>query len=180
MYCNKCGAKLNSNDAFCARCGAPIASNKQTATSSASSELNIWQNYQAFWRNFINFKGYTKRTPFWVSTIINILITTLLMILGITGRDELTGQASPILYVAIFFIIATLCPQLAITYRRFNDVKKRKWSIWVSLILPIEPFFEVSSGAGNPIASLLLLVTIGLFIYNFTILISPSKERAQQ
>ena len=48
MYCNKCGAKLNSNDAFCARCGAPIASNKQTATSSASSELNIWQNYQAF------------------------------------------------------------------------------------------------------------------------------------
>lgn len=177
MYCSKCGAELNPKDAFCACCGKPVASNSNTTKSAnVTNQLNIWQNYQAFWQNFINFKDIAKRAPFWVSTILNIIITTVLLIIGITGKDELTGQASPILYIAILFIIVTFCPQLAITYRRFNDAKKRKWSIWANLILPIDPIMEIVNGTGSPISSLLLFVTIGLFIYNSIILISPSKE----
>ena len=70
-------------------------------------------SYAAFWVNYVNFSGRTRRSDYWYAMLGQFIVGFIVgVIVGITGLDILTTILS----------IASFLPGLAIVVRRLHDV----------------------------------------------------------
>ncbi len=114
---------------------------------------NIFKSYGLFWKNYVNFKGRTRRSDFWNATIINIIIEVILSIIYAialnSGNPDYTAVLNdienqpitadqPILLISIALMaiygIVILIPCIAMIVRRLHDIGKSGWLILLSLI----------------------------------------------
>ncbi|WP_135230200.1 DUF805 domain-containing protein [Deinococcus fonticola] len=106
-------------------------------------------------RNYANFSGRARRREYWMFTLVNLIISTLLyipmMALGLNPAASVGGdmaaQVNPLAYIFgglyLLYSLAVLVPSLAVMIRRLHDTGKSGWWILIGII---------------PLASLVLLV----------------------
>ena len=95
------------------------------------------QSYVKFWKKAFQYSGKTNRKLFWGTTIINMIILGILMIMLVTSIEELEYVSDmERLKMIIIILLPHLfaIPQIALTYRRFNDVHANKLTIWICAI----------------------------------------------
>lgn len=100
-------------------------------------------SYVKFWTNYVNFNGRTSRKDYWITVLINFVIS--LVLSAICGAIENN-------ILAILFSLATLVPGLALSIRRMHDIGKSGFWILVSLI-PLAGviwFIVLAATAGVP------------------------------
>ena len=78
--------------------------------------------YTAFWKRYVDFKGVTSRKDYWITTLINFIIST---ILGLLPRVDIPmgDQIVPYPIFTTIFGLAILIPAIAITVRRLHDAR---------------------------------------------------------
>ena len=79
-------------------------------------------------KNYAEFTGRARRKEFWMFTLIHLIITYGLIIVG--GVFEL-GFVS---IIAGIYIIGTIVPNLAVSVRRLHDTGKSGWWILISFV----------------------------------------------
>ena len=114
---------------------------------------NIFKSYGLFWKNYVNFKGRTRRSDFWNATIINVVIEVLLSVIYAialnSGNPDYTAVLNdienqpispdqPIILIAMALMaiygLVILIPCIAMIVRRLHDIGKTGWLILLSLI----------------------------------------------
>ena len=78
--------------------------------------------YPQFWTKAFDFEGRTKRIDFWKILLVNF-------VLGLVVSKVI----EPLYYL---FVIATICPGIAMNIRRIRDTG-RKWQWIFILLVPI-------------------------------------------
>ena len=79
--------------------------------------------YTDFWKNFVNFSGKTGLKDYWLTFLVNIVISAIL------------GKINP--NIAYIFSLAILIPFLAISARRLRDAGLHVLLVLTVIILPI-------------------------------------------
>ena len=79
--------------------------------------------YVDFWKNFVNFSGKTGLKDYWLTFLVNIVISVIL------------GKINP--NIAYVFSLAILIPFLAISARRLRDAGLHVLLVLTIIILPI-------------------------------------------
>lgn len=79
-------------------------------------------------KNYAEFSGRARRKEFWMFTLIHLIITYGLIILG--GVLELQFLS----VIAGIYILGAIIPNLAVSVRRLHDTGKSGWWILVSLV----------------------------------------------
>ena len=79
--------------------------------------------YVDFWKNFVNFSGKTGLKDYWLTFLVNIVISAIL------------GKINP--NIAYIFSLAILIPFLAISARRLRDAGLHVLLVLTFIILPI-------------------------------------------
>ncbi|MBR4901609.1 MAG: DUF805 domain-containing protein [Victivallales bacterium] len=79
--------------------------------------------YADFWKNFVNFSGKTGLKDYWLTFLVNIVISAIL------------GKINP--NIAYIFSLAILIPFLAISARRLRDAGLHVLLVLTVIILPI-------------------------------------------
>ena len=79
--------------------------------------------YTEFWTNYFDFQGRARRSAYWYTWLMNIIVITILSVLK-TSIPQLT-----ILYGA--YGLAALIPQLSISVRRLHDTGRS--GLWLLL-----------------------------------------------
>jgi len=85
--------------------------------------------YGAFWNGYLDFKGRTDRTGYWLAFLANFVVTFVVFgliaaIFPLSASDTISG----------LWTLACLCPGLAIAVRRLRDSGKRWTYIFIALI----------------------------------------------
>lgn len=103
--------------------------------------------FAAFWKNYVNFSGRTSVKGYWMATLFNIIIAVVLSIL--TQFVSFFGILSGL------YSLAILIPSLAICVRRFHDINKAGWWVFLNLvpfigsIIVLVMFCKASVDEGN-------------------------------
>ena len=87
------------------------------------------------YRKYATFEGRARRAEYWWYTLFNILLYLVLILIGVLlGNSD---GSSAILGGLIFvYILAVICPTLAVTCRRLHDAGLSGW--WQALgIIPL-------------------------------------------
>ena len=79
--------------------------------------------YADFWKNFVNFSGKTGLKDYWLTFLVNIVISAIL------------GKINP--NIAYIFSLAILIPFLAVSARRLRDAGLHVLLVLTVIILPI-------------------------------------------
>ena len=79
--------------------------------------------YADFWKNFVNFSGKTGLKDYWLTFLVNIVISAIL------------GKINP--NIAYVFSLAILIPFLAISARRLRDAGLHVLLVLTVIILPV-------------------------------------------
>ena len=79
--------------------------------------------YADFWKNFVNFSGKTGLKDYWLTFLVNIVISAIL------------GKINP--KRAYVFSLAILIPFLAISARRLRDAGLHVLLVLTVIILPV-------------------------------------------
>jgi uncharacterized membrane protein YhaH (DUF805 family) len=106
-------------------------------------------------RRYADFAGRSRRKEYWMFALMNIVIWSIILLLGLWGVEERLFSSDEEL--SLYFIVtgglyslATLVPSLAVTVRRLHDTDKSGWLILLSLIPLIGPLillvFYVTAG----------------------------------
>ncbi|TFH42664.1 MAG: DUF805 domain-containing protein [ANME-2 cluster archaeon] len=82
---------------------------------------------------YATFKGRARRTEFWMFSLINFAISFILSILGYLSIDG-SGQYRFFSIIYLLYGIAVLVPGIAVTVRRFHDIGKNGWWIFIVLV----------------------------------------------
>lgn len=77
-------------------------------------------------RQYADFEGRARRKEYWMFTLFNLIFAILAVVV-----DGLIGTGA-IIY--LFYVIATLIPNLSVSVRRLHDVGKSGWMYLVALI----------------------------------------------
>jgi uncharacterized membrane protein YhaH (DUF805 family) len=110
-------------------------------------------------RRYAEFAGRSRRKEYWMFALLNIVVWTIILLLGLWGAEERLFSSGEEL--ALYFILTgglyslvTLVPLLAVTVRRLHDTDRSGWMILLSLIPLIGPLvllvFYVSAGTEGP------------------------------
>lgn len=100
---------------------------------------NIIEFYTKPYKNYINFKGRTRRLEYWMFILINVVI---IMTLGFLGAYFEENHQSDIFFsiFAIYFLF-NMVPFLALIVRRLHDMGKSGWYWFVRFIPVIGPIW---------------------------------------
>jgi len=115
---------------------------------------NIFAVYAKAFRNYFRFSGRTCRYDYWAFTLVNLLVSLLLSIVGSIG--------SFLAYMSMIYGWLVLVPSTAIQARRLHDVNKSfsKWFILPLVLLFLLIFISRFLGqAGSGV----ILILAGLF-----------------
>ncbi len=89
-------------------------------------------------KRYADFQGRSRRKEFWMFTLLNFIVTTVLYALVFMGIDFETGQMGGLSTVAMGLLglygLATLVPAIAVHVRRFHDQDKSGWLFLLVLI----------------------------------------------
>lgn len=88
--------------------------------------------------NYANFSGRARRKEYWMFTLVNTIIITVLYAILISSVDMNTGKMSSLGSIAGIIIgiysLAIIIPSLAVTIRRFHDQDKSGWMFLLAFI----------------------------------------------
>lgn len=88
--------------------------------------------------NYANFSGRARRKEYWMFTLVNTIIITVLYAILISSVDMNTGEMSSLGSIAGIIIgiysLAIIVPSLAVTIRRFHDQDKSGWMFLLAFI----------------------------------------------
>lgn len=82
------------------------------------------KQYFNYFKNYINFKGTSTRSDFWIVYLLNSLIVYLLQKITYSG----IGDKLSLLFLALIII-----PSISLFVRRLRDINKSPW--WALLLL---------------------------------------------
>lgn len=89
--------------------------------------------YAAFWYGYADFSGRSRRTEFWIPTLINTLIMCAIPFMAVLPFGILGSLGTAALW--ILFYLAVFLPNLAVTVRRLHDTNRSGWFV----LLPLFP-----------------------------------------
>jgi uncharacterized membrane protein YhaH (DUF805 family) len=82
-------------------------------------------------KKYAVFSGRARRREYWMFTLVNFVITILLMIIdGALGLGD-RGGMGPLRAV---YTLAVLIPGIAVSVRRLHDVGRSGWWLFIALI----------------------------------------------
>ncbi|QIG05945.1 DUF805 domain-containing protein [Proteus sp. ZN5] len=88
--------------------------------------------------NYANFSGRARRKEYWMFTLVNTIIITVLYAILMSSIDMYTGEMSSLGSIAGIIIgiysLAIIVPSLAVTIRRFHDQDKSGWMFLLAFI----------------------------------------------
>ncbi|WP_193016482.1 MULTISPECIES: DUF805 domain-containing protein [Gammaproteobacteria] len=88
--------------------------------------------------NYANFSGRARRKEYWMFTLINTIIITILYAIMFSSIDmntgEMGGLGSIISIILGIYSLAIIVPSLAVTIRRFHDQDKSGWMFLLAFI----------------------------------------------
>jgi uncharacterized membrane protein YhaH (DUF805 family) len=95
--------------------------------------------YLMGWRKFAEFDGRSRRTEFWMFTLINFLAFLALAVVGGVGL-AINQDYGGILFVPLgLYYLASIIPTLAVSVRRLHDTGKSGWMLLLFGVLGIIP-----------------------------------------
>src|SRR5215213_3766405 len=110
-------------------------------------------------RRYADFAGRSRRKEYWMFALMNLVIWSIIIILGIWGAEERlfsSEEELSLYFVATggLYSLLTIVPSLAVTVRRLHDTDKSGWMILLSLIPLVGPLillvFYVTAGTDGP------------------------------
>lgn len=88
--------------------------------------------YLMAWHKYAQFSGRSRRKEYWMFTLVNIIVDTLLYGVGtIAFLDRSTILGVLVFLVLGVYSLAALIPGLAVSVRRLHDTHKSGW--WLLL-----------------------------------------------
>lgn len=88
--------------------------------------------------NYANFSGRARRKEYWMFTLVNTIIITVLYAILMSSIDMYTGEVSSLGSIVGIIIgiysLAIIVPSLAVTIRRFHDQDKSGWMFLLAFI----------------------------------------------
>ncbi|CRL59868.1 DUF805 domain-containing protein [Proteus mirabilis] len=88
--------------------------------------------------NYANFSGRARRKEYWMFTLVNTIIITVLYAILMSSIDMNTGEMSSLGSIVGIIIgiysLAIIVPSLAVTIRRFHDQDKSGWMFLLAFI----------------------------------------------
>ena len=113
--------------------------------------------YKKFWKGYVDFKGRSTPTDYWLAYSAHVLIFfasyLLLAVFQRMAVDEISLLTNEVIFLLIFFAygVAAVLPGIALTVRRLRDAGYN----WPCIFIPLIPF-------------------VGIFIFIF-LLCQPTK-----
>lgn len=93
---------------------------------SPKTKRTIMEWYLKALRQYADFEGRARRKEYWMFTLFNLIFAILAVVI-----DGLIGTGA-IIY--LFYVLATLIPNLSVSVRRLHDVGKSGWMYLIALI----------------------------------------------
>ena len=104
--------------------------------------------YKKFWKGYVDFKGRSTRSDYWLNILaqclVYLLFSFLLILIMILGGDSSTYTSDPysfqmiLVYIVVLgigvYALASLVPSIAIIVRRLRDAGYHWALIFLSLI----------------------------------------------
>ena len=104
--------------------------------------------YKKFWKGYVDFKGRSTRSDYWLNVLaqclVYLLFSFLLILIMILGGDSSTYTSNPysfqmiLVYIVVLgigvYALASLVPSIAIIVRRLRDAGYHWALIFLSLI----------------------------------------------
>ena len=104
--------------------------------------------YKKFWKGYVDFKGRSTRSEYWLNVLaqclVYLLFSFLLILIMILGGDSSTYTSDPysfqmiLVYIVVLgigvYALASLVPSIAIIVRRLRDAGYHWALIFLSLI----------------------------------------------
>lgn len=130
--------------------------------------------YLSFWRGFLDFKGQSTRSEYWIPTLVHLALYIVGYLLILFTKDSEVPFAMLIIIALIIFGLIAITPTIAVTIRRFHDAGRH------GKILIIYYVLSFMSGALEDMNNFLSVLLNGLFvimaIYVFVITVLPSRH----
>jgi len=100
--------------------------------------------YINMWKNFANFSDTANRRDYWMAFLVNCIV---IFVLGlIAGRSMMNalmeGRTPPLNIINIYNIVAFI-PSISIAVRRFRDIGKEWYYVFLFLILCIGQAYAI-------------------------------------
>ena len=108
----------------------------------------MFRAYKKFWKGYVDFKGRSTRSDYWLNVLaqclVYLLFSFLLILIMILGGDSSTYTSDPysfqmiLVYIVVLgigvYALASLVPSIAIIVRRLRDAGYHWALIFLSLI----------------------------------------------
>ena len=90
-------------------------------------------------RRYADFNGRSRRKEYWMFMLLNVIVSTIIMLLGLWGAESRLFSSDDelmhyFLLTAVPWSLALFIPGLAVTIRRLHDLDKSGWHIFFGLI----------------------------------------------
>ena len=106
--------------------------------------------YKKFWKGYVDFKGRSTRSDYWLNVLaqclVYLLFSFLLILIMILGGDSSTYTSDPysfqmiLVYIVVLgigvYALASLVPSIAIIVRRLRDAGYH----WALIFLSLSPY----------------------------------------
>lgn len=90
--------------------------------------------YLMVFRKYAQFGGRSRRKEYWMFTLINIVVLTVLYGAGMVAMlDNSNGVSLALFLLCVAYSLAAIIPGLAVSVRRLHDTGKSGW--WMLLCL---------------------------------------------
>lgn len=83
---------------------------------------HVLNSYKEYWLKYVDFKGVTNRYDFWMTFLINYVITFALNFFYFLSTNTIFSYL--FIFLSCIFAIATFIPNCSIAIRRLHDVGK--------------------------------------------------------
>ncbi len=103
--------------------------------------------YWLVWKKYAQFDGRSRRKEYWMFTLFNLLAIMALGMIAIVGVVLLANagktsseDAAPFLFIPVgIYALAALIPSISAATRRFHDIGKSGWMLFLLIVLGIIP-----------------------------------------
>ncbi len=95
--------------------------------------------YLMVWKKYSEFDGRARRTEYWMFTLFNFLAILALCAVGGVGI-AMSQDNGWVLFIPLgIYGLASLLPSLAVATRRFHDIGKSGWILFLLIVLGVIP-----------------------------------------
>jgi uncharacterized membrane protein YhaH (DUF805 family) len=96
--------------------------------------------YRMVWSRFGEFEGRSRRTEYWMFSLINFLALLALGALGGVGLIVNRDYGAVLFLPMALYLLAALIPGIAVSVRRLHDSGKSGWLLLLFAVIGIIPF----------------------------------------